>query len=299
MKVTSLISLLIKAALALALAIFSSAVLFGQETAEKALKAEKAAKAEKADYKAKYKGFCSDNNSWNGDRVGFKELREMTIPASASLAVDGGRNGGIRVKGENRSDVVVRACVQTWGATEEEAKSLASSIKISTGSAIKADGSGEENWSVSYEVLVPRSTDLNLRAHNGGISIGSVDGRMEFETMNGGVSLSDVGGDVKGRTTNGGVNVSLTGNSWRGAGLDVITTNGGVNLSIPDTYAANIEAGTTNGGFNSNIAGLNVEKNENGRPRASKISTSLNGGGAPIRVVTTNGGIRINSAQKY
>lgn len=298
MRVTSFISLLIKAALAVALAIFSSAVLFGQEIVEKSAKAEKTAKADKAEYKTKYKSFCSDNNSWNGDRVGFKELREVTIPASNSLAVDGGKNGGIRVKGENRSDVLVRACVQTWGASEEEAKSLASSIKISTGSTIKADGGGEENWSVSYEILVPRSTDLNLKAHNGGIAIGSVDGRMEFETTNGGISLSDVGGDVKGRTTNGGVNVSLTGNSWRGSGLDVVTTNGGVNLSIPETYAANIEAGTTNGGFNSDITGLAVEKNERGRPRASKISTALNGGGAPLRFITTNGGIRIYSAQK-
>ncbi|MBC7900512.1 MAG: hypothetical protein H7070_10730, partial [Saprospiraceae bacterium] len=34
-----------------------------------------------------------------------------------------------------------------------------------------------------------------------------------------------------------------------------------------------------------------------GGSRAKRIATSLNGGGAPVKVITTNGGIRINSAE--
>lgn len=252
---------------------------------------------DKADFKEKHKGFCSSDNWDSGDRVSYNDLREMTVAAGGTLDVDSGRNGGIRVKGENRSDVLVRACVQTWGTTAEGAKAAASSIKISTAGQIRAEGSDDSNWSVSYEILVPRSTDLKLKAHNGGISISSVDGTLEFETTNGGVNLGDVSGDVKGRTTNGGVRVSLNGNSWKGSGLNVETSNGGVNLSMPSNYAANIEAGTTNGGFSSNIAGLTVEKDERGRARNPRINTAINGGGALIRVVTTNGGIRISSTE--
>ena len=149
---------------------------------------------------------------------------------------------------------------------------------------------------------MPRSTDLRLKAHNGGIGIGSVEGNIEFETLNGGVSLMDVAGDVKGRTTNGGVNVMLAGNSWKGSGLDVTTTNGGVHLSMPETYAANVETGTTNGGFKSDIPALNVSQEDVKGPerhqRATRLNTVLNGGGAPIRVITQNGGIKISSASK-
>jgi DUF4097 and DUF4098 domain-containing protein YvlB len=173
---------------------------------------------------------------------------------------------------------------------------LASGVKITTGGGVRAEGAEDTNWGVSYEILVPRTTDLKLRAHNGGVSISSVDGTLDFETLNGGVSLWDVAGNVRGRTTNGGVKVSLSGNSWKGSGLDVQTTNGGVHITLPDNYAANIEAGTTNGGFSSDFASLNVEKDERGRSRSTRINTSINGGGAPIRVITTNGGIRINSA---
>ena len=239
--------------------------------------------------------FCSSNYS-SEKNVSYSETREMTLPATGQLSVDGGNNGGVRVRGENRSDVRVRACIQTWGTTEAAAKSVAESVKIGTSGVIKAEGESNDNhWAVSYDIAVPRGTDLNLTAHNGGISIESVEGRLEFETTNGGVRLSDVAGDVKGRTTNGGVSVSLSGNSWKGGGLDVQTTNGGVSLSMPETYAAHVETGTVNGGFKSDIAALNVERTD--RSRAARISTDINGGGAPIRVVTTNGGIRISSGE--
>ena len=290
--------LLLKAAVAAAVLFLSTTILFGQEK-------EKAEKLDKHVYKAekiKSKEFCAGDN-WSGDgKVSFKELREMTLPASGSLAVDGGRNGGIKVKGSDRSDILVRACVQTWGVTEEAARAVAGGIRISTGGTVKADAASEENWGVSYEVLVPRSTDLNLKAHNGGIGIASVEGRIAFETLNGGVSLMEVAGDVKGRTTNGGVKVMLAGNSWKGSGLDITTTNGGVHLSMPETYAANIETGTTNGGFRSNIPALRISqedvKGADRHQRATRLNTILNGGGAPIRIITTNGGVNIDSMSR-
>jgi hypothetical protein len=249
---------------------------------------------------AKSKEFCSNNNWGNDDKVSINELREINLPASGKIEVDGARNGGISVKGENRSDVLVRACVQAWGSTDEAARSLASSIKINTSGVIRATGS-EDNWSVSYDIRVPRNTSLNLKAHNGGLAIKSVDGSMDLSTMNGGISVSDAAGDVRGRTTNGGVSVSLVGNGWKGSGLDLQTTNGGVQLSIPSSFAANVEAGTVNGGFSSDIPELNVttdDKKGYGHSSAKQVRATLNGGGANIRVVTTNGGIRISSSDK-
>jgi DUF4097 and DUF4098 domain-containing protein YvlB len=287
--------LLVELAIATALIFVSTSLIFGQEKVEKLDKS--AYKAEKM----KYKEFCSSENWSNGEKVSFKDLREKTIPATGSISVDGGKNGGIRIVGSNRSDVLVRACVHAWATTEEAAKSLASSVTISTsGGVIKADSPRDENLGVSFEILVPRSTNVDLKAHNGGIGISGVEGRLEFETQNGGVSLVDVAGDVRGRTTNGGVNVKLAGNTWKGNGLDVVTTNGGVHISVPETYAATFEMGTTNGGFKSDIPALNVTQEDVKGPthyqRGTRLNTVLNGGGAPIKVITTNGGVKISSA---
>lgn len=248
----------------------------------------------KADDKVKNKDFCSNNNYSYNDKISHKESREITIPAGNLVSVAGQQNGGIRVRGENRSDVLIRACVQTVGSTEEEARAAAKNIRIETSSAIRAESTGgETNWAVSYEILVPRASNLKLSTHNGGIGISSVEGTVEFEAINGGVNLSDMAGDVKGKTRNGGVSVELSGNAWRGSGLNVETTNGGVKLLMPENYSARVETGTVNGGFKSEISGLNTERNE--KTRGVRINTDLNGGGAPIRVVTTNGGIKISS----
>ncbi len=273
----------------------SAGVVLSQEVVNKEVirSVKEVAKVEKA---VKYKEFCSNNWS-NGDKVSVSDLREFTLPASGSLNVDSGRNGGISVKGETRSDVLLRACVQAWGLTDDEARGIASSIRISTSGVVKADGP-DQGWSVSFEARVPHNTNLKLNAQNGGISIGAVEGTLEFETMNGGVSLKDVAGDVRGRTTNGGVNVVLAGNGWKGSGLDVQTTNGGVNLVMPEGYAANLETSTVNGGFKSDNRAVSIpadDKNQTWANRTRQINTAINGGGAPIKVTTRNGGVRIGT----
>ena len=249
--------------------------------------------------KTKSDGFCNGNSYHNGEKASFNEVREITMPAGSLLTVDGQRNGGIWVKGANRPDVLVRACIQARAGTDEAARALANSVRIETGSVVRAEAATEENLSVSYEIHVPRNTNLKLTAKNGGIGIRGVEGNMEFETVNGGLHLNDIAGDVRGRTANGGLHVELSGNGWKGSGLDVQTTNGGVHLSIPETFAANIETGTVNGGWHSNFAELQVERTESNRYRpGGRLNKALNGGGAPVRLITTNGGVHINSSGK-
>ncbi|HEY2848197.1 MAG TPA: hypothetical protein VGI80_10295 [Pyrinomonadaceae bacterium] len=252
----------------------------------------------------KGRDFCSNNNWSSDDKVSASQLREMTVAAGGTLTVDGRQNGGISVKGSDRSDILVRACVQAWGTNDEAAKALGERVTINTGGTIRAEGPSDNGWSVSYQILTPRNTNVNLTAHNGGITITGIDGTAQFETLNGGVFLSDDAGNFSGKTTNGGVFVKLVGQSWRGGGLDVTTTNGGVNVEMPQNFAAHVETGTVNGGFSSDIAGLQPQRDEsrdsNGwgyRERKTKISADINGGGPPIRLITTNGGVHIGTPE--
>ena len=143
---------------------------------------------------------------------------------------------------------------------------------------------------MSFRISVPRRNDLDLTANNGGVTIAGVSGNIRFDTNNGGVRLTDLGGDVRGETHNGGLNVLLGGARWDGAGLDVETTNGGVTLSIPDGYNADLTTRTVNGGFRTELP-ITVQGELT--PRQG-LSTTLGSGGAPVRVRTTNGGLRIN-----
>ncbi len=245
------------------------------------------------------KGFCEDNN-YNGygdQKFSSQDLRETTIPAAGRLEVDGRQNGGIAVRGENRNDVLIRACVRSWAKSQAEADNIVQTTRIETSPVVRGDGASEKtNSSVSFEIIVPNQMDLKLNAQNGGLKVESVDGSMELRTVNGGIKLESVSGDIKGRTTNGGIKVGLGGNGWTGNGLDVETTNGGIKIDLPSDFAANIETGTVNGSFNSDFPELQIEKKSGDKSsyrRNKRVNASINGGGATVRAVTTNGGVTI------
>lgn len=220
------------------------------------------------------------------------EVRELTLPADGrTLVVDGRANGGVRVEGWDRPEILVQALISATARTADEARSRAGSIRILTDDArVRAEGPRMEDqggWSVSYRVYVPRQTDLELRARNGGLRVEAVHGHIGLETRNGAITLTGVSGEVRGRTTNGGVTVRLDGVAWNGPGLDVQTTNGSVNLYFPEAYAANVQTGTVNGRIRTDIP-ITVQ----GELRRD-LSIQLGQGGAPIKVRTTNGSVRI------
>lgn len=236
--------------------------------------------------------WCANDRRSN-DRQAFCEVREYAVTAAGTMTVDAEPNGGISVEGGARNDVLVRAKVSAQADSQERARQIASAVTVSaTAGRVAADGpSGlgrRESWSVSYRLSVPTISALSLKTTNGGISIKDVDGEIEFRTVNGGVKLSNLAGDVKGRTNNGGVDVDLDGPGWKGEGLNVETNNGGVHLRIPDQYSAHLETGTVNGGLNIDFP-LTVQ----GRVDR-EISANLGAGGAPIRVRTNNGGVKVS-----
>ncbi len=235
---------------------------------------------------------CRDDSRWYNDRlVGNCEIREQTLARSGTVSIDGRQNGGVSVKGWDQNQVLVRARVQTGAPTEAEAAELARQIKIETGGS-KIFASGPESrrdyhWDVSYEVFVPRRSDVSIETHNGGIAIADVSGKIDFEAMNGGVVLKRVGGAVRGSTTNGGLVIELAGDRWDGETLDVSTTNGGVILSVPENYSAHLETGTVNGS-------LSVDFPVTVQGRINKeLAVNLGSGGATVKAMTTNGGVRI------
>ena len=134
---------------------------------------------------------------------------------------------------------------------------------------------------------MPRALNMALRTSNGGISDqgGGLQGRLPNDQRRGPAGL--VNGDVKGQTTNGGVDIDLDGTFWSGEGLDVETTNGGVKVVVPEHYSARFEASTSNGGMNIDYPGVTMTR------RSRDVNTQLGSGGAPIKVRTTNGGVRL------
>ncbi|MGD2153213.1 MAG: DUF4097 family beta strand repeat-containing protein [Gemmatimonadales bacterium] len=234
--------------------------------------------------------WCRESG-YDRDRDHYCEVREFTLRADREvIAVDASPNGGIRIEGWDRNEILVRAKVQAQSRDEGGAREIAGEVEVATGRTIGSDGprTGRgESWSVSYRVYVPYDSNLELESTNGGITINDVSGRMYFRTTNGGIQLSGLSGDVDGHTTNGGVTVELSGDGWEGAGLDVQTTNGGVKVYLPEDYNCRLETGTVNGSFRIDFP-IMVQGRIDRR-----IEATLGDGGQMIRVTTTNGSVRI------
>ncbi len=234
--------------------------------------------------------WCDDRWYGDRDRAECCEVRETTLPVRDVLDIDAGPNGGITVRAWDRNEILVQAKVQSYADTPDEARDLATAVRLHMEGTLRADGprtSREQHWAVSFRVFVPRRIDLRLETTNGGIGIYDVTGQISFSATNGGVHLEGLNGDVRGRTTNGGLHIELTGGEWNGQGMDVRTTNGGVRMVIPPSYSARLETGTTNGHLRVDFP-ITVQGRIDRR-----ISVDLGNGGRLVRAVTTNGGVVI------
>jgi DUF4097 and DUF4098 domain-containing protein YvlB len=145
------------------------------------------------------------------------------------------------------------------------------------------------NLSVTYEVTVPRTMDLQIEDTNGTIEANDVRGSHKISTTNGRIILARCAGDVNAETTNGSIDADITAvNAGRGMRLD--TTNGSIHARLPRTMAARIDASNTNGSIETDLP-----VTTSGTQDRHALRGTINGGGPELRLRTTNGSIHIEA----
>jgi hypothetical protein len=208
-------------------------------------------------------------------------------------------NGKVDIQGTDGATVEVRADRTARAATEQGARELLPRISIRED--IRSDRVSLEteripgfmigaSWEVQYHLKVPKGAAVSASTTNGGITLTALTGTVNARTTNGGVTAKELSGGVQARTTNGPVNVELL---KVGAGkITLGTTNGGVSLALPEAARADLSARVTNGGIS--VTGLDLDVSEHSR---RLLEGRMNGGGTPIELRTTNGGIRIRATE--
>ena len=207
-------------------------------------------------------------------------------------------NGRIHVTPSEGNQIDIVAQKKTKAVSDEAAKEALGQIEITdtvSGSTIhvqtktpRSSGMLGGSSEVSYTVRVPVSADVKFVTVNGGIEISRLTGKIDAETTNGEIVAREVGGAIEATTTNGGVDVELT--SVAKGGVKLGCTNGGIKLRLPSDAAATISASVANGGIDTD--GVQLEKTESSR---RSLEGRMNGGGPPIKIQGTNGGIKISA----
>jgi len=233
---------------------------------------------------------CENNR--NSDRARSCKVSEQSLPALGRLTVDAGHNGGVSVKGWAQNQTLVRVRVEAWAPTDAEASLLAGQVHVETaGGILRATGPetrDNRGWAVSWEVFAPHQTGLALSAHNGGINVSDIRGRLETKTHNGGVHITRVAGDVTGSSHNGGIHVEMA--TAEASQLNFDTHNGGIHLALPRNYSARVHAETNNGGINSDFP---LPELRDGERRRRNVDFNIGADGPAINVKTNNGGVSI------
>jgi hypothetical protein len=246
-------------------------------------------------------GAACDVNLGNGDfSLGLVSGQSSDTWTRNYTVAAGGRfevvnvNGVVQVEPGTGSAIEIRAERRAKASSDEAAKELLGKVQMLED--VKPDAVRVEakppktirgGVEVKFFVKVPAGVNVIARTVNGGIKLMNVPNDVEASTTNGGVEADQVSGSLRVTTTNGGVRLALSGLGK--GGLHAQTVNGGVNVELPKDASANLSARVVNGGLGVD----NLQLETIGERTRRHLEGKLNGGGPPIDLGTTNGGIHL------
>ncbi len=162
---------------------------------------------------------------------------------------------------------------------------------------------------VSGEVEVRDASDeVELRAVSGDLRGEKLRGRIRASTVSGDLRLDDVVGDLRGKSVSGSLTTrgaldglefeSVSGDvefrgDFRGTGtFSANTHSGDLRLTLPENLAANLELKTFSGDMRTEFP-LTLQPGAEVGRRTREMRTTINGGGARVRLGTFSGDITI------
>jgi hypothetical protein len=176
-------------------------------------------------------------------------------------------NGRTRVRGEERSDIAVRASKRARAESSSAAEGLLRQMRISQrseGGGLSLQVEAPRRWNrrghVHLEVLVPRGLSVEVSAVNGRVEIEGIRGEVRARSSNGSARICDVIGDVEVATSNAKVFCACTCGKLRARSsngrivledhrgdIDAATSNGLITAQLAELGRAGVELCTSNG----------------------------------------------------
>jgi DUF4097 and DUF4098 domain-containing protein YvlB len=178
-------------------------------------------------------------------------------------------SGDIRITGADASDVTIhavrRATRQRLDRIKLTIESSGSEVVINANDRPQDDEDGDNVVDTTFEIRVPRHTNVDVTSFSSGITVADVEGRHRVNTFSGDVHLTNVSGPLRAKTFSGDIELQVSGGD--GADLRFSTFSGDINTDLPLTL---------------------ISKSR------KQLHATLNGGGRAVHVETFSGDVRIN-----
>jgi DUF4097 and DUF4098 domain-containing protein YvlB len=154
--------------------------------------------------------------------------------------------------------------------------------------------SGFGGHEIEWTIKVPKGVIVDVRTTNGGVRLNNLSNEIHAKTTNGGVRGENITpGVIEASAVNGGVEFVLGSPLDATDSVDLETVNGGVRLEMPSESKATIAARCVNGGVRVDDLDIAREEQATDFDKKRRLNGTMNGGGATVKMNTTNGGIHL------
>ena len=244
------------------------------------------------------------------------ELRRFAY--GGTVTIIGAPDGSISIEGWPRNEVSVSADIELRGNSEQDLAQLAAvngfmldeepnHIRIlTTGTHDKAFMKAVAKkfpkallglpWKVAYKIRVPMSTDLDISAGRGPISVSGVEGDIRLSATESETKLNLSGGVVAATVAKGSVQLNISEKSWRRGGADLRVAFGEINVELPVGFNADIDAEVLRSGRIIDGYGA-LESREKPGITAQKMKARTGSGGAFFQFTVGDGTVNIKKQQ--
>jgi hypothetical protein len=180
-------------------------------------------------------------------QVHDQEQRELDLEDVDLIKVTSAQEGGLSIRGWNKPGARLVICRYAVASNKAHAMRVLGSISISSRNGeIAAYGpqlDATQAWWVNMTLYVPRRSNLDVRAANGGVAMRNLSGRVTAHATTGGISVSQSSGKYKISTDTGGITLD------RVSGLvDANSRDGAIAFKIAGSALPSIEATAADGG---------------------------------------------------
>jgi DUF4097 and DUF4098 domain-containing protein YvlB len=203
---------------------------------------------------------CSDfGTRFDGhDAVYKSEDRSVTKSEASVLDVQADSNGGIYIEGWDKDDYSITLCKAAEAGTDADSILSQIHLTFSSGAVRITAPASNRHWAAHLLIRAPKASAMDVKIHNGPLTLTHVDGNLKVRAENGPVTVSACTGELdlssqNGPVTleqnsgkqsihaeNGPVTLTLSGHSWNGAGLEASSQNGPVTLEVPSGYKSGV-----------------------------------------------------------
>jgi len=239
-----------------------------------------------------------------------RSQRQFNFYPGGKIEIAGGAPGSFKIVGWQRSAVLAEFEKVVYHLEPQQAKVLSDQFPIQvrwgqTSATIRtlAPPKALASMEVNGTLYVPKEkTDFVIRLISGDLTIGALNGWIEVNLTEGSLEAKSLSGYFSSLAVKGDVKVELSGKRWLGRGFTAATQNGTVDLRLPADFSAALQFETRDGNISISfpeqlVEGESVPLKAVAKKKARTLKATVGDGGAPIRLFTNRGDIRLSAIE--